>query len=271
MTRAMVVRQLAVQPPPGGGSALIIYPALRTVRRSCRSALRLDLLPQLADVHVDHVRLRVEVIVPDVLEQHGARDDLAGMAHEVLEELELARLQLDGARAARDLAGEQVDAQIAHFERGLRGILPAAPAEHVDAREQLAEREGLGEIVVATGAQALDPLVDVAERAQDQDRGVIVRLAQRIDDGEAIDVARQHAVHDDDVVALADGEEEAVAAVLGVIGGVARLRQSLGDESRHPLVVLDDEDLHELLDGRQVRRHRHGSGFAHGARPATMP
>ena len=40
---------------------------------------------------------------------------------------------------------------------------------------------------------------------------------------EAVDVAGQHAVHDDDIVALAGGQEQAVAAVVGVVGRVARL------------------------------------------------
>src|SRR6185437_7291210 len=111
--------------------------------------------------------LRIEVVVPDILEQHRAGDDLTGVAHEVLEKLEFPRLQLDDARAAPDLAGEEVDVQVAHLEGGLRAVLPAAPAEDIDACQQLAEGEGLGEVVIAAGAQPLDALVDIAERAQD--------------------------------------------------------------------------------------------------------
>src|SRR5581483_7860195 len=207
--------------------------------------IRIDLLPELADVHVDDIGLRVEVIVPHVLEQHGPGNDLTGVAHEVLEQLELPRLQLDRARAAPDLAAEQIYAQIPDFQRGLCGILPPPPAEPIDAREQLAEGERLGEVVIAARAQTLDPLIYIAERAQDEDGRGVVRLAQRIDDGEPVDVAWEHAVHDDDVVPFADREEQTVAAVLGVIGSVAGLLQPLGDESRHPLVVLDDEDLHD--------------------------
>src|ERR1700757_3758410 len=44
-----------------------------------------DLLPQAADVNVDHIGLWVEVVVPDVLEQHRSRHDMAGIAHQVFQ------------------------------------------------------------------------------------------------------------------------------------------------------------------------------------------
>ena len=54
-----------------------------------------DLAAQPRDVHVDDVGLRVEVVVPHVLEQHGARHHLAGVLHQVFEQAEFARLQRD--------------------------------------------------------------------------------------------------------------------------------------------------------------------------------
>src|SRR5262245_29602955 len=48
-----------------------------------------------------------------------------------------------------------------------------APArQRLDAGKELGEGIGLGEIVVAASAQTLDLLVDIAERRQDQHRGV---------------------------------------------------------------------------------------------------
>ena len=52
-----------------------------------------DLGAQAADMHVDDIGLRVEMIVPDVLQQHGARHHLAGVLHQIFEQAELARLQ----------------------------------------------------------------------------------------------------------------------------------------------------------------------------------
>src|SRR6185312_4049395 len=57
--------------------------------------IAIDLGAQSRHMHVDDVGLRVEVIVPDVFQQHGAGDDLAGVLHEIFEQPVLARLQHD--------------------------------------------------------------------------------------------------------------------------------------------------------------------------------
>jgi hypothetical protein len=206
--------------------------------------VELDFLAQLGDVHVDHVGLRVEVVVPDRFEQHRACHHLVGVPHQVLEQLELARLQVDGAAGARHAPRQQVHAQIAHLEYALAGVPAlAAAGERIDPRQQLAEGERLGEVVVAAGAQTLDALVDRIERGEDQDGRAAARLAQRLDDAESVDVSRQHTIHDDDIVGLAGREKQAVPPVGGVLDRVTGLPQPVGDEARHALVVLDDQDL----------------------------
>ena len=116
--------------------------------------------------------------------------------------------------------------------------------QRVHAGEQLAEGKGLGQIVVAAAAQSADAVIDLRQGAQDEDRGVFARLAQHFDDGESVDVPGQHAIHDDHVVRLARGEEHSVAPVGGMIGGVSGLLQALDHELAHPLIVLDQQNLH---------------------------
>ena len=80
---------------------------------------------------------------------------MAGMAHQVFEQLELARQQVDRLAAARDRAGQEVDLEIGDPQPRRRRRRGAAPQQRLDAREQLAEGERLDEIVVAAGAQPL--------------------------------------------------------------------------------------------------------------------
>src|SRR5690606_288861 len=54
-----------------------------------------DLRAQPAHVGLDDRGVRVEMEIPHALEQHGARHHLPGVAHQVLEQPELLRLQLD--------------------------------------------------------------------------------------------------------------------------------------------------------------------------------
>ena len=63
----------------------------------------LDLLTQTGDVHVDGPRQRHLVVAPHVRQQRVARQRRAAMLDEVPQQLELARRQLDGLAAARDL------------------------------------------------------------------------------------------------------------------------------------------------------------------------
>src|SRR3569623_705272 len=69
---------------------------------------RVELRAQPADMRLDDVGLGVEMEIPHPLEQHGARDDASGNAHQILEQGEFARLQLDALPGAAHLALEQV-------------------------------------------------------------------------------------------------------------------------------------------------------------------
>ena len=77
----------------------------RTVWISLRLEPLVDLLAQPEHEHVDDVGARVEAVIPDVRQDHRLRHHPAGIAHQVFEQRELARTELDvvalpgGARA----------------------------------------------------------------------------------------------------------------------------------------------------------------------------
>ena len=56
--------------------------------------------------HIHHIGLRIETVIKNVFQDHGFGHRPAGVAHEVLEQRELARLQLDGLAAPPHLARE---------------------------------------------------------------------------------------------------------------------------------------------------------------------
>src|SRR5512137_2816463 len=67
-----------------------------------------DLVPQAANQDVHDVGLRVEMVVPDVLQDHGLRNHSAGVAHEIFEQAEFARLELDGLPGSNGFARDEV-------------------------------------------------------------------------------------------------------------------------------------------------------------------
>jgi hypothetical protein len=119
-----------------------------------------DFVAEAADEDVDDVGLGIEVIVPDVLEDHGFGDDLVLVAQEVLEEEKFAGLEIDFGRAAPDFAGEEVHFEIGEGEAGDDGGGAGAADEGLQAGEQFGEGEGLGEVVVAAALEALDAVVE---------------------------------------------------------------------------------------------------------------
>ena len=136
------------------------------------------------------------------------------------------------------------------------GLRPGLPAQQrLDARQQLGEGEGLGEVVVAAGAQALHAVVHRAERAQHQHRRGAPLLPQQLHDGEPVEM-RQHAVGDDDVVVRLGGAKQAVPPVGGMIDRVAALAQPLQDEVRGFFVILDEQQTHAGTTSGHTRIRR---------------
>src|SRR5271155_5355824 len=59
------------------------------------NARGVELAAQVADLDVDDVGLRQEFEIPHILEQHCPGNDLTGAAHEIFQELEFPRKQID--------------------------------------------------------------------------------------------------------------------------------------------------------------------------------
>src|SRR3954447_19372121 len=88
----------------------------------------IDLAAQTADMGFDDVRARIEMNVPDVLEEHRACDHLTSVAHQILEQAEFSRLQLDQFPISPYRARQEIKFQIKHAQFGLcRGRARPSP------------------------------------------------------------------------------------------------------------------------------------------------
>src|SRR5215468_4986265 len=104
-----------------------------------------QLSPKIGNEDFNRVRDRERVVAPHLVEQLLARDHQALVAHQVLEQLELALRELDLAVAARHLVGVGVQRQVADAQRGHAARGPA-PQQGPQPGEQLLALEGLDEI-----------------------------------------------------------------------------------------------------------------------------
>ena len=108
-------------------------------------------------VDVDDVGKRVVVLVPDVLGDVGAADDVSGLPGEVFEERVFAAGQRNLGAGPTDALSADVDRQRTDLEALRRERTAVAPRERAQAGEQLAEIERLGQVVVGAGVESLDP------------------------------------------------------------------------------------------------------------------
>src|SRR3954452_3817402 len=160
--------------------------------------IAVELVAQVAHVDLDHVRAVLVGVVPHVLEQLEAGEDLARVAHEGLEQGELAPGQGQLGLAAPHPVAGRVQAQVADLEDGGPGRRGPAH-ERPDAGQQLVERERLDQVVVGPAVQAADPVLDAVAGGEHQRGRPHPLLAQLPADVEADD-PRQHEVEEDDVV-----------------------------------------------------------------------
>src|ERR1035438_8345450 len=68
-----------------------------------------DLAAQVADVDVDDVGEAVVIHIPDVLDDHGAAEGAALVAHHVFEDAKFLRGEVDGFDAADNLAADAIE------------------------------------------------------------------------------------------------------------------------------------------------------------------
>src|ERR1700730_18818582 len=100
-------------------------------------------------MHVDDVAARLEIIVPGGLQQHRARDDLAGVADQLFQQEEFATLKVDQPSRSRHSPADRVELKVAYpQDRAATGAVGPA-AKRLEARQKLREHVGLGEVIVA--------------------------------------------------------------------------------------------------------------------------
>ena len=143
-----------------------------------RLAAGLGLAAQVADVHVERVRAEAEVVAPDALVDHRAREHLARVAQEQLEQRELGARQLDRLAVARHLARPRVQLEIAERELLALVVRGDTAKQRAQPREQLVEGERLDEVVVRARVEPGHAVVHGAARGEHED-GHVVPPARR--------------------------------------------------------------------------------------------
>src|SRR3954453_715438 len=237
-----IVSDLVPDAPDGGNRALVT-----------------ELAAELAHMHVHGARVPRKRVTPDALEQLIAGQHQAAVIEQLPQQVELLWSELHLVAADCDLASPGVDLDGAVFHHGLGRPaallgLGGAAQDRLDASDQLARVERLGQVVVGAHLEP-DDLVDVVVAGgQHQDwhvRGGADLPAHL----EPVDVG-QHQVEHHQVGLGVLGLHQRLAAVAGDLDLVARVLQVHRDEGCNVALVLDDQDLlsHRPYRSRRARR-----------------
>ena len=150
--------------------------------------------------HPDPQVLEVVAVLraPDLGQELGVQDDLAGIGGEVLEQQPLGPRQLDQLPVPGDHPPLEVDLDVVEGEHARARARTRRSAEHrANAGRQLVGMERLGDVVVGAEVEALG-LVGGRALGGQQDHRHRPPLAQLAHDLDAVEV-RHHDVEQDDV------------------------------------------------------------------------
>src|SRR3954467_2675462 len=106
-----------------------------------------QLPPEIGHENLDRVRDRERVVAPHLVEQLLPGDDQPLVAHQILQQLELALGELDLPIPPAHLVRVGGEREIAHAQRG-HAARRAAPQQRAEPGQQLLALEGLDEVVV---------------------------------------------------------------------------------------------------------------------------
>ena len=118
-----------------------------------------------------------------------------------------------------------------------------AAQQSADARQHFLHVEGLGDIVVGAGIEALHLVAPAVARGEDEHRHLAVGAAPFLEHADAVD-HRQAEIEHDRVIGFGLAEIVAFLAVLGAVDHIARIGQSGDDLPVEIWIIFDDEQSH---------------------------
>src|SRR5271157_4332020 len=129
----------------------------------------INLLAQAVDLDFNHIGGRINVHMPHLVKDHGARHDAPLIPDQVFQKRELLGRKLQELTAPACFATDEVQLKIGHVQAD-RFLLRcgAAPQKIPQPRHHFSQSKRLGQIVVAALFQTSDSFIDGTARREDQ-------------------------------------------------------------------------------------------------------
>src|SRR5712692_673286 len=203
----------------------------------------IHLVAQPGDKHIHNIGLRIKIIAPYMLHDHGLGQNSPGVPHEVRQQGKFLRLELNSLTGAKNITGQKIQREVFHHELGRFGSLACPANQCIDARQELRKGEWLGQVVVTARLKSFDAIIHGSLRAQNKHGRLNFLLSHLLDHAQSIELGKHH-VHNGCVVGLGKSELEPVRAIIGMIHNKPRLSQPLHHERGNLSVIFHYEDSH---------------------------
>src|ERR1700704_2786121 len=201
---------------------------------------------QPADVSFHNLRLRIEMKVPHVLQQHRPRHYTAGIAHQVFKQLKLTGLQSNILVTAPNPPRNEIHLEVCHPQHGLYVPQWRPAGQGVQPRHELGKGEGFCEVVIPSRFKPFDTIIDAATSSEKKDGGFDPGIANCFYHGQSFE-ARKHAIDNDCVIGSGSGKDQTIAAIRHMIRRVATTLETFDYISRGLDIILDDKDAHTAV------------------------
>ena len=197
-------------------------------------------------MHVHRAVERSRFAAVERFHQLIAREDAAGGAHQLLEQVELDGSEIDALATALHLARARVEGDAVDLNTAALRPRLGAPQDRPDARAQFAGVEWLGDIIVSAHFESDDAVHIVAAGGEHHHRE-FARLAEAPQDLEAVQ-AGEHNVEHYQVVRAVQCLLESRGAVVSKLCLEAFALEEFLEQQGQLSVVVDDEDTHPLAN-----------------------
>src|SRR5262249_40922528 len=189
--------------------------------------------------------------VPHILQQHGPRDHLSGVAGQVFKELEFTRQQLNVLPVSAGDACQQIDFQISNPDHRLFDQRCTAARKRIDPSQHLSRSKGFYQVIVTARSQASYAIVNLAEGAEDQRRSGDPLLSGAPYHFKAID-PRQQTVNSHHQLPGANRPVKSLFPIRCHINGIAVMSETLRQLFGRLAIILNYENPPFTARHRQI-------------------
>src|SRR6266852_9483677 len=128
-------------------------------------------------MNIHHVRVGVEIDVPNLLGDQLAGQYFAFSPRQERQQLKLRRRKLQTPAAARCLVVKKVDFKVCQLQ-SLRLASHSPPQDRMDSCQQLREGKRLYQVIVRAEFQSLDPMAHGVTGGEKKNRSLLARAAE---------------------------------------------------------------------------------------------